>query len=139
MEEQNTRSSGKATQIMKRHGNPSRTYKLWWHLCSIMSNLLRPKLKKLEREIMMMVIQQMRSCKSRKTMTDKISSFKCLGSSEVIEPPKCRGSIRTFSKCTTQKYWSITYWRKSSGPTISDINNEQSLNLNLNTLSTLIE
>lgn len=139
MEEQNTRSSGKATQIMKRHGNPSRTYKLWWHLCSIMSNLLRPKLKKLEREIMMMVIQQMRSCKSRRTMMDKISSFKCLGSSEVIEPPKCRGSIRTFSKCTTQKYWSITYWRKSSGLTISDINNEQSLNLNLNTLSTLIE
>lgn len=139
MEEQNTRSSGKATQIMKRHGNPSRTYKLWWHLCSIMSNLLRPKLKKLGKEIMMMVIQQMRSCKSRKTMMDKISSFKCLGSSEVIEPPKCRGWIRTFSKCTTQKYWSITYWRKSSGLTISDINNEQSLNLNLNTLSTLIE
>jgi hypothetical protein len=56
-----------------------------------MSNPSKPKLKKLGKEIMMMVIQQMRSCKSRKIMMDKISSFKCLGSSEVIEPLKCHG------------------------------------------------
>lgn len=55
-----------------------------------------------------------------KTMMVKIYYSKSLGNKRIIVHLKYHGSIKIHSKCITQRFLLIIYWRRSSGQTINE-------------------